>query len=246
MRQSGEPLTELTYTAEGTIDRARAVTEYAPMVKRIARYMLSKLPASVQLDDLVQAGMIGLMEAYSRYEEAQGIQFEAYATQRIRGAMLDELRQNDWLPRATRKTLRDIEAAMHRVQQRVQRAASEREIAAEMGVSLADYQLQLQNSKGYQLLHYDELGDGDDPFLEHNLPDSRENPLERLQDKRFRASVVKAIEQLPERDRLLMGLYYEQELNFREIAEVLGVTESRVCQIHTQAIARIRSQLRNW
>jgi RNA polymerase sigma factor for flagellar operon FliA len=246
MRQSGEQMTELTYTADGTIDRVRCVTEYAPMVKRIARYMLSKLPASVQLDDLVQAGMIGLMEAYSRYEESQGIQFEAYATQRIRGAMLDELRQNDWLPRATRKTLRDIEAAMHRVQQRVQRAATEREIATEMGVTLADYQTQLQNSKGYQLLHYDELGDGEDPFLDHNLPDSREDPLERLHDKRFRASVVAAIEQLPERDRLLMGLYYEQELNFREIAEVLGVTESRVCQIHTQAVARIRSQLRNW
>ncbi len=245
MRHSGDT-TELTYLADGTLDRSSAVTEYAPMVKRIARYMLSKLPASVQLDDLVQAGMIGLMEAYSRFEESQGIQFEAYATQRVRGAMLDELRQNDWLPRATRKALRDIEAAMHRVQQRLQRPPNEREIAAEMGIPLGEYQLLLQNSKGYQLLHYDELGEGEDPFLDHNLPDSRENPLDRLEDKRFRASVIAAIEGLPERDRLLMGLYYEQELNFREIAEVIGVTESRVCQIHTQAIARIRSQLRNW
>lgn len=247
MRQSAEAAKSLTYTASGTMDTSHCVTAYAPLVKRIAHHMLAKLPASVQLDDLVQAGMIGLMEACSRFEESQGIQFEAYASQRIRGAMLDELRQNDWLPRGTRKNLRDIEAAMHRVQQRMHRPATEREVADELKVPLAEYQHMLQDSKGCQLVHYDELGDGDDEsFLERHVPDERENPLERLQDKRFRSSVVAAIENLPEREKLMMGLYYEQDLNFREIAAILGVTESRVCQIHSQAIARIRSQLRDW
>jgi RNA polymerase sigma factor for flagellar operon FliA len=217
------------------------------MVKRIAHHMLARLPASVQLDDLIQAGMIGLMEACSRFEESQGIQFEAYAGQRIRGAMLDELRQNDWLPRGTRKTLRDIEAAMHRVQQRMHRPATEREVATEMKVPLPEYQQMLQDSKGYQLLHYDELSDGDDEsYLERHVVDTQDTPMDRLQDKQYRTAVVGAIEKLPEREKLMMGLYYEQDLNFREIASILGVTESRVCQIHTQAIARIRSQMRSW
>jgi RNA polymerase sigma factor for flagellar operon FliA len=247
MQPSAERAKSLTYTASGMLDATHCVTTYAPMVKRIAHHMLARLPASVQLDDLIQAGMIGLMEACSRFEESQGIQFEAYAGQRIRGAMLDELRQNDWLPRGTRKTLRDIEAAMHRVQQRMHRPATEREVAAEMKVPLEEYQQMLQDSKGYQLLHYDELSDGEDEsYLERHVPDNRENPLERLQDKQFRTAVVAAIEKLPERERLMMGLYYEQDLNFREIAAILGVTESRICQIHSQAIARIRSQLRSW
>ena len=247
MQQSVERAKSLTYTATGMLDTNRCVTTFAPLVKRIAHHMLARLPASVQLDDLIQAGMIGLMEACSRFEESQGIQFEAYANQRVRGAMLDELRSTDWLPRGTRKALRDIEAAMHRIQNRMHRPATEREVATEMNVTLTDYQQMLQDSKGYQLLHYDELSDSDgDSYLERHVPDNRENPLERLEDKEFRSAVVDAIGDLPERERLMMGLYYEQDLNFREIAAILGVTESRVCQIHSQAIARIRSQLRNW
>jgi len=228
-------------------DYERCVVEYGPLVKRMAHHMLARLPASVELNDMIQAGIIGLMDALSRFNEAQGIQFEVYASQRIRGAMLDELRQNDWLPRSVRKALRDIEAAIHRVQQRVQRAPSEREVAAEMGISLAEYQQMLQDAKGHQLLYYDELSDSEDePYLERNVPDETENPFERLRDKRFRSALVQAIDGLPERERLMMGMYYEQELNFREIAAVMGVSESRVCQIHTQAIARLRSQLKKW
>lgn len=247
MLQPAEKSRGTTYTAAGVLDRERCVAEYATLVKRMAHHMLAKLPASVQLDDLIQAGMIGLMDAFSRFEESQGIQFEVYAAQRIRGSMLDELRQNDWLPRGVRKALRNIEAAMHKLQQRLQRAPSEREIAAEMGIPLAEYQQMLHDAKGYQLLYYDELADTEDePYLERHLPDSRENPLDRLQDKRFRTELVKAIEGLPEREKLMMGLYYEQDLNFREIAAILGVSESRVCQIHTQAVARLRAQLKDW
>jgi RNA polymerase sigma factor for flagellar operon FliA len=235
------------YAATKTLDRKRSVGDYAPLVKRLAQHMLARLPASVQLDDLIQAGMIGLMDAMTRFDESQGIQFETYAQQRIRGSMLDELRENDWLPRAARKALRDIEAAMHKLQQQLQRAPTEREIADQLGVSLAEYQQKLHDAKGYQLFHYDDVGDSeDDSYLERNLPDDRENPLEQLKDKRFRTELVKAIEGLPEREQLMMGLYYEQELNLREIAEILGVTESRVCQIHTQAVARLRTRLKNW
>ena len=190
--------------------------------------------------------MIGLMEACARFEESQGIRFEAYASQRIRGAMLDELRQNDWLPRTARRAARNIEAAINRVQQRMQRAPKELEIAAEMNLPLLEYQRMLQEAKGHQLLYYDELGDGDETYLERHVPDSRDDPLEQLKDKRFRGALVKAIESLSEREQLMMSLYYEQNLNFREIAAVLGVTESRVCQIHSQAVARIRVYLKNW
>jgi RNA polymerase sigma factor for flagellar operon FliA len=236
----------LTYNAAGMVQTQHCVVTHAPLVKRIAHHMLAKLPASVQLDDLIQAGMMGLMEACTRFEESQGIQFEAYASQRIRGAMLDELRQNDWLPRTARRAARDIEGAINRVQQKKQRTANESEIADELGMPLADYQHMLQEAKGHQLLHYDEMDDGEESYLERHVPDSREDPLERLNDKRFTAALVKAIETLPEREQLMMSLYYEQELNFREIAAVLGVTESRICQIHTQAVARIRVNLKNW
>ncbi|MGA8034097.1 MAG: RNA polymerase sigma factor FliA [Casimicrobiaceae bacterium] len=235
------------YTASGTIDTHARVTEFAPLVRRIAHHLSARLPSSVQVDDIIQAGMIGLMDAAARFEESQGNQFETYATQRIRGAMLDELRQNDWLPRSTRKSLRRIESAMHRLEQRLGRAPSEAELAREIGVSLAQYQAMLLEARGYELLHLENLTrDEDDDYLERNLPDDRENPFEQYTDARFRMALVAAIEDLPEREKLLMGLYYEQELNFKEIAAVFEVSESRVCQLHSQAVARLRAKLQGW
>jgi RNA polymerase sigma factor for flagellar operon FliA len=233
------------YTAAGTLDKEEVIAEYAPLVRRMAHHLAAKLPASVQLDDIIQAGLIGLMDAAGRYEEGAGSQFETYASQRIRGAMLDELRQNDWLPRSLRRTLRTIESAINVLEQRLQRAPSEGEIAAQLKVSLPEYQEMLQEARGYQLVHLDDFADDDsDDYLERNCPDNRENPFEKLQDARFRAELVKAIEGLPEREKILMGLYYEQELNFKEIAAVLSVSESRVCQLHSQAIARLRGKLK--
>jgi len=247
MLQSAKKARSTMYTAGCKMTTEQCLKEYAPLVKRIAHHMVAKLPASVEVDDMIQAGLIGLMDAFSRFDESQGIQFEAYASQRIRGAMLDELRQNDWLPRGVRKALRDIEACIHKLQQRLQRPPTEREIAAEMQMPLPEYQQMLQEAKGHQLLYYDELSDSEDEaYLERHLPDDKENPSEHLQDKRFRAALMQAIEELPEREKLMMGLYYEEELNFREIAAVLGVSESRVCQIHTQAVSRLRSQLKKW
>jgi len=235
------------YTAAGILDKEDTVRRFAPMVKRMAHHLAARLPSSVQIDDLMQAGLIGLMDAATRYEEEQGVQFETYAAQRIRGAMLDELRSSDWLPRGVRKTQRSIEAAISKLEQRLGRASTEAEVAAEMGVSLANYQEMLGESHGGQLIYYDDSdSDDDEDYLERHCPSNEPEPQDMLHDRRFREALVQAIENLPEREKLLMGLYYEQELNFKEIAAVLGVTESRVCQLHSQAVARLRGKMKAW
>ena len=233
------------YTATGTHSRQEWIKQYAPLVKRIAHHIMAKLPASVEVDDIIQAGMIGLMDAVGRYEETQGAQFETYAAQRIRGAMLDELRSCDWLPRGIRRNMRTIEKAMHALEQRLGRQPSEQEIANHMQLPLPDYQQMLQEARGHQLVYYEDYSAGDDePFLDRHAGHAHPSPLENLLDESMRERLVEAIEDLPQREKTMMGLYYEQDLNLREIGEVMCVSESRVCQIHTQAIARLRSMLR--
>ena len=235
------------YTATGNLDVEQRINEFAPLVRRMAHHLAAKLPASVQIDDMIQAGMIGLMDAASRFEEAQGCQFETFASQRIRGAMLDELRQNDWLPRSMRKSLRRLETAITKLEQSLGRAPTEREIAADLKIPLPEYHTLLQEARGYQLFHLEDFSrDDEDGFLERHCPDNRDNPFERCKDARFRAALAVAIEGLPPREKLLLGLYYEQELNFKEIAAVLEVSESRVCQLHGQAVARLRGKLSDW
>jgi RNA polymerase sigma factor for flagellar operon FliA len=214
----------------------------------MAHHLAARLPSSVQVDDIIQAGLIGLMDAATRFEQSQGFQFETFASQRIKGAMLDELRRNDWLPRSMRKTLRQVEGAVAKLEQKLGRAPTERELAADLGVPLAEYQTMLQDAKGYQLVSVDDFAadDGSDDYLDRHVKDEREDPLARLSDARFRGDLVKAIGALPEREKLLMSLYYEQDMNFKEIAAVFEVTESRVCQLHSQAVARLRSKLKDW
>jgi RNA polymerase sigma factor for flagellar operon FliA len=188
------------------------------------------------------------MDAVNRFEESQGTQFEVYAASRIRGSMLDELRAGDWLPRSARKNQRDIENAIHRLEQRLQRAPQESEIAQELHMSVPEYQELLGDARGAQLVYFDDLGggvDGDD-YLERHVAQAGGEPLEILRDKRFRTALVAAIEELPEREKLLMSMYYEQDLNLREIGAVMGVTESRVCQLHSQAVSRLRAKLKSW
>ena len=234
------------YTAAGTIDKEQYVAEFAPLVKRIAHHMMAKLPACVQVDDLVQAGMIGLLDAISRYEGSAGSQFESYAAQRVRGAILDELRRADWLPRSLRKKVRRIEAAVSVLEQRLGYSPTEHELAKELNMSLDEYHETLQDARGGQLIYYEDFQNGDDEhFLDHRHPDPQNNPLEALLDENLRSTLIKAIDELPPREKLVMGMHYEQELNLREIGEVLGVSESRVCQLHTQAIVRLRSRLKH-
>lgn len=237
------------YTAQGTLDNTRQIDQYVPLVRRLAHHLIAKLPASVHIDDLIQAGLIGLMDAITRFEEGQGAQFETYASQRIRGAMLDELRQADWMPRGVRQGQRKIEAAITKAEQQLGRTPTESEVAKIMGVSLEEYQDLLFDSRGAQLVFYDDYAeDGDgEGYLDRQMDgDEDADPLSMLDDQRFRESLVSAIENLPEREKMLMGLYYEQELNFREIAAILGVTESRVCQLHTQAVTRLRSKMKDF
>ena len=209
--------------------------------------MMAKLPANVQVDDLIQVGLIGLSDALSRYEAGQGAQFETFATQRIRGAMLDELRENDWMSRGSRKSQKDIEQALHRLEHRLGRTPLESEIATEMGMSLSDYQSLLGKVRGTQLVYLEDMGrgqDDDDSFLDRHMADSDADPLNLLDDQRLRQALVAAIKLLPEREQLIMSMYYEQDMNLKEIALVMNVTESRVCQLHSQSIARLRAKMR--
>ena len=234
------------YTAKGKLDVNSMLKQYSPLVRRLAHQMLAKLPANVELDDLVQVGMIGLTDALSRFDAALGVQFETFATQRIRGAMLDELRGTDYLSRGTRKQQRSIEAAVHRLEQRLGRAPVEREIAQEMHLTLADYQDLLGRVRGTQLVYLEDMtGSGsEDDFLDRHIGAESENPLARLEDGRMREALVEAIKHLPEREQYVMSMYYEHDMNLKEIAAVLKVTESRVCQLHSQSIARLRVKLR--
>jgi RNA polymerase sigma factor for flagellar operon FliA len=236
------------YTAKGTLDRDAQLRKYSPLVHRLAHHMIAKLPASVEVDDLIQVGMIGLTEALARFEPSQGVQFETFASQRIRGAMLDELRESDWMSRGSRKQQKDIEHAVQRLEQRLHRAPKESEIAAELGLPLDGYQEMLARVRGTQLVYLEDLsgrGDDEDNFLDRYLPaDAQSDPQSLLGDHRMRHALVEGITKLPEREQYVMSMYYEHDMNLKEIAAVLGVTESRVCQLHSQSIARLRARLR--
>jgi RNA polymerase sigma factor FliA len=236
------------YTAKGQLSDSNALLkQYSPLVRRLAHQMIAKLPANVELNDLIQVGMIGLNDALGRFDAAQGVMFETFATQRIRGAMLDELRGGDWMSRGDRRHQRSIESAVHKLEQKLQRAPNESEIADEMGMMLADYQELLGKVRGTQLFYLEDLsGDEGDDFLDRHVADEGANPLDMLEDQRMREALVDAIGKLPEREQHVMSMYYERDMNLKEIAAVLGVTESRVCQLHSQSIARLRSKLRQW
>lgn len=224
------------------------VTAYAPLVKKLAYHMVARLPASVEVDDLVQAGLIGLMDAARNFDPDAGVQFETYATQRIRGAMLDELREADWMPRQLRRSMRDIETALGKLEQQLGRMPSETEVAQSMGMPLADYQELLADCRGHQLIYYEDYDNEEDGrnALDNMAADHDADPIKGIDDADFKRVLVDGIKTLPEREKMVMALYYEQELNLKEIGAVLNVSESRVCQLHSQAIARLRSKLHDW
>jgi RNA polymerase sigma factor for flagellar operon FliA len=235
------------YTAKGQLDRDAMIRQYQPLVRRLAHHMMAKLPASVEVDDLIQVGLIGLSEALVRYEATQGVQFETFATQRIRGAMLDELRENDWMSRGSRKSQKDIEKAVRSLEHRLGRSPLESEIATALGLSLTDYQSLLGKVRGTQLVYLEDMARGaedEDSFLDRHVADADADPMSLLRNQRLRESLVIAIKGLPEREQYIMSMYYEQDMNLKEIALVMGVTESRICQLHSQSIARLRAKMR--
>ncbi|OAN28277.1 RNA polymerase sigma factor FliA [Pseudomonas oryzihabitans] len=231
-------------TSERT-QQEQLINRYAPLVKRIAYHLLARLPASVQVEDLMQAGMIGLLEASRKYDAGKGASFETYAGIRIRGAMLDEVRKGDWAPRSVHRNTRMVTDAIRAVEARTGRDAKDSEVAAELKLSLDEYYGILGDTMGSRLFSFDDLMEGG----EHGLEESGSHELEPgrgLEDQRFRKALADAIANLPERERLVLSLYYDEELNLKEIGEVLGVSESRVCQLHSQCAARLRARLAEW
>lgn len=228
------------YTAQGKIRQRDLLEEHLPLVRRQALNLQVRLPASVELDDLIQAGMIGLLDAVNRYDAGQGASFVTFASQRIRGAMLDELRSRDWVPRSVRRNARMLDEAIRRLEQQLGRPPEEREIAAALEVSLEEFRHLLMDANGSQLVALDELPEEESDNLSAA---AHATPLAELLEGRRRADLVKAIDRLPEREKLLLGLYYQEDLNLKEIGAVLGVSESRVCQLHSQAVVRLRAAL---
>jgi RNA polymerase sigma factor for flagellar operon FliA len=225
------------------------VTRHAPLVKRIAYHLMNRLPPSVQAEDLIQAGMIGLIEASRNYDPSQGASFETYAGIRIRGAMLDEIRRSDWTPRSVHRKARMVAEAMREIENEQGRDARDVEVAKAMGISLEEYHQVLQDASGSRIFSLDELQEvGEVVPASEGLPRNRhtEGPFDGLRRDAFRDALAEAIASLPERERLVIALYYDEELNLREIGQVLGVSESRVCQIHGQAALRLRSRLQDW
>jgi RNA polymerase sigma factor for flagellar operon FliA len=221
------------------------VVEHEQLVKRIAFHLMSRLPASVQVDDLIQAGMIGLIEASRKFDPEQGASFETYAGIRIRGAMLDEIRRTDWTPRSVHRKARDVAEAVRKIENEKGRDARDVEVAEVMGLELNDYHKILQDATGCRIFSFEDPGTiGEDGYAQKN--EQPNQPLENLQKSDFKQGLATAIKGLPERERLVMALYYDEELNLREIGEILGVSESRVCQIHGQALIRLRARMGEW
>ncbi|EWH01291.1 RNA polymerase sigma factor FliA [Halomonas sp. BC04] len=229
------------YTARGKIEQGDMLAEYLPLVRRQALSLQVRLPASIELDDLIQAGTVGLLEAMGRFDSSQGASFATFASQRIRGAMLDELRSRDWLPRSVRRNARAVDEAVRRLEQQLGRHAEETEIAAELDMDLSTYRQLLNDTNSGHLLPFEALlAEGVEPGVADTTVDT---PYKQLIDQEKRQQLVAGIEALPEREKLLMALYYQEELNLKEIGVVMGVTESRVCQLHSQAVSRLRSRL---
>lgn len=231
------------YNQASRADTESLVSRHAHLVKKIALHMMARLPDSVQLDDLMQAGMVGLLEAATRFEHSQGATFETYAGIRIRGAIVDEIRRGDWVPRSVHRNARRVSEAIREVEAREGRDARDHEVAEQMGLPMDDYHACLNETNSGRLFSLDELtekGEGG------NLDSASEQPDELLEDQSFRQHLAAAIEELPERERLVFALYYQEELNLKEIGAVLEVSESRVSQIHSQAAARLKARLAPW
>jgi len=231
--------------AQPRVDLDALVHQHADLVKRIAYHLAGRLPPQVEIQDLMQAGMMGLLEAAQNYSSGRGASFETYAGIRIRGAMLDALRKLDWAPRSVHRKARAAALALREVEARLGPQATEADVAAQLGVSLPEYQRVLQDALGCQLLHFNEGEPGEDSPLDR-VADAAPDPERLALDDSRRKAIATAIEQLPERERLVLSLYYEHELNLKEIGVVLKVTESRVCQLHGQALLRLRALLTDW
>lgn len=226
-------------------DKRELVEKHASLVKRIAHHLMARLPASVIVDDLIQAGMIGLLEAAKNFDGSKGASFETFAGIRIRGAMLDEIRKGDWTPRSVHKNGRAISEAITEVERETGADAKDADVAERMQVSIHEYHQMLSEVNAGKMIGIEDLGVKEDVLTtEKNKGDN--SPLDDLMEGSFQKALANAITTLPEREAIVLSLYYDEELNLREIGEVLDVSESRVSQIHSQAMLRLKSRMQAW
>ena len=220
------------------------IIRHASLVKRIAYHLLNRLPPTVQVDDLIQAGMVGLLEASSNFDPEMGASFETFAGIRIRGAMIDEIRRSDWTPRSVHRKFREVTEAIRRIENETGADARDADVAAALGIGLSEYHQILIDSSSSRIYSIDSM---ESDSQEGALPgSSAETPDEALTSDEYQQQLAEAIRHLPEKEQLVMSLYYDDELNFREIGEILDVTESRICQLHGQALLRIKSRMSEW
>ncbi|MEO1879633.1 MAG: RNA polymerase sigma factor FliA [Methylococcales bacterium] len=229
----------------GDLDVNDLVIKHVPLVQRIAFHLMGRLPDSVLVDDLIQAGMLGLIESVRNYDAKQGASFETYAGIRIRGSMLDEVRRSDWTPRSVHKKARMVSEAIKEVENRMGQEARDRDIAEYLEIGIAEYNHILQDSIGCRVLSVEQLTEFGDSIL-HDSQTQCSEPMDVLGKENFKRALVQAITGLPERERLIISLYYDDGLNLREIGEVLDISESRVSQISSQAVLRLRARLADW
>jgi len=238
-------LESVTPSGPTAAERDALLLEHLPTVRYIARRIHERLPQHVELDDLVSAGVVGLIDAFSKFDHTKKVQFKSYAQFRIRGAILDSLRTLDWSPRELRRKGRAVEEAIRAVTQRLGRVPSEQEIAGEMNLSLGDYQQLLGELKGLEIgsLHMERTEDSGDEELAYVPGSPDEDPLFRCLQGEMKQRLADAIEELPEKERMVLTLYYYEELTMKEIGVTLGVVESRVSQVHSSAVVRLRTAL---
>jgi len=221
------------------------IERYSSLVKRIAYHLMGRLPSSVQVEDLIQSGMIGLLEAQQNYDPTKGASFETFAGIRIRGAMLDEIRKGDWTPRSVHKNSRAIAEAISMVEKQTGADAKNVDVAQHMGVPLAQYYQMLNEINARKVIGVEDLGIAED-VLTTDSNVFADTPYDELVQGSFQKALAQAITNLPEREAIVFSLYYDEDLNLREIGDVLGVSESRVSQIHSQAMIKLKSKLRSW
>uniref|UniRef100_A6W0V2 RNA polymerase sigma factor FliA n=1 Tax=Marinomonas sp. (strain MWYL1) TaxID=400668 RepID=A6W0V2_MARMS len=235
-----------TYSKKATLSIDAIVEQYGYLVKKIAYHLLARLPDSVDVDDLIQAGMMGLIEAYKRFESTKGASFETYAGIRIRGSIMDEVRKTDWAPRSVRRNGRAVATAIKELEAKLGREVSDMEVASHMNISMDEYHEMIHSSMSTQLFSYEEMLDSDTNNLDSIESEVENAPYSLVEEGGFQNQLAKEIDDLPEREKLVLSLYYNEELNLKEIGAVLGVSESRVSQIHSQAAMRLRARLSDW
>ena len=230
------------YTSEGKQLAEQLLEKYTPLVKKISYHLVGRLPADIHIDDIIQSGLIGLLDASKQYDPKQGAQFETYATIRIRGAILDEVRRSDWAPKSVHKKARDLTAAMQEIERRTGRDARDIEVAQEMGVGMDEYYQILKDGNTCRMLSFDEL-EADDTQSLGIFEDRQSNVISDIIEEEFKQDLARAITELPEREKMVMSLYYDTEMNLKEVGVLMGVSESRVSQLLSQAQLRLRSKL---